>query len=380
MKKVLIVSSVASMIDQFNRDNIRILKELGYEVHVATNFEDPGTITRERVEVLKMYLKEKKVKYYQINFNRNPFKLSSLKNSIDELTKVSLNNYDFVHLHSPIGGIVGRIVFKKTNTKIIYTAHGFHFFKGAPIKNWLIYYPIEKYFSKFTDVLLTINSEDYELSKKKLKSKKVIYVDGVGVNNKNFKVKNNEEIDYIRKQNGFISEDFLLIYVGELSKRKNQANLIKSLSIIENKRIKLLLVGKGSLEIELKKLCKTLNVEERVFFLGYRTDIYDLMGMSDVVVSSSKQEGLPVNLIEGLCVGKPLLVSDCRGNRDLVDDTNNGYIIRQNDINTFSNKIIELFENKKLYESMSINSLKKSKKFSLDKISNKMLEIYSDLE
>ncbi|SLM85245.1 capsular polysaccharide biosynthesis protein [Vagococcus fluvialis bH819] len=365
------------MIDQFNKDNIKILQELGYEVHVATNFENPGTITSERSNQLKKYLEKEKVKYYQVDFDRNPLNLTEFKKAKRQLRQLSgVNDYEFVHLHSPIGGIIGRIIFGKSKTKVIYTAHGFHFFKGAPLKNWLIYYPIEKYFSRCTDILITINAEDYNFSQKKLKAKRTEFINGVGVDTKLFKQFSEEEKEKIRNKNGFNNDDFLLIYVGELSQRKNQDYLIDVMSEIKKKEIKLLLVGKGPLEETLKQKVKEKNLEENISFLGYRSDVSDLMGMSDVVVSASKQEGLPVNLIEGLCEGKPLIVSDCRGNRDLVEDGVNGFVIGEYSDKNFSDKVFELYYSDRKRNEFSYESIGISKKYDIKYVHKQMLEIY----
>lgn len=380
MKKVLIVSSVASMIDQFNKDNIKVLQDLGYEVHVATNFDNPGTITIERATHLKEYLDGEKVTFFQVDFDRSPLNITKFRNAYKQLKEISeINKYDLVHLHSPIGGIIGRMIFRKHQTKIIYTAHGFHFFKGAPLKNWLIYYPIEKYFSKYTDMLITINSEDYHLGKNKLKAKKIEFINGVGVDTEKFKLLNTSNIKNIRKQNGFKSNDFLLIYVGELSDRKNQNELINVMEQIQQPEIKLLLVGKGSLEKELRQRVNSMNLQESIYFLGYRSDISELMGMCDLVVSSSKQEGLPVNLIEGLCEGKPLIVSNCRGNRDLVKENINGFIIEKNDIMTFKEKILLLYTNSELRDSLSNGSVNLSLKYTSKKIKSEMKKLYKKI-
>ena len=173
MKKVLMLASVASMIDQFNMQNISLLQEQGYEVHVAANFEQGSTSSKERVEQFKKELKEKNVLYFQIDFSRNVSNIPQNIKAYKQIKKLLVNNkYEFIHCHSPIGGVCGRLAAKVTNTKVIYTAHGFHFYKGAPKFNWMIYYPIEKVLSYITDVLITINKEDYELAKKKDESKK----------------------------------------------------------------------------------------------------------------------------------------------------------------------------------------------------------------
>ena len=177
MKKVLMLASVASMIDQFNMPNIQLLQELGYEVHVACNFEKGSTCTQERIQNLKQRLEHMGVEYFQIDFSRNVLRVNEIWKAYRQVERLlEKEKYSFIHCHSPIGGAVGRIAAHKTHTKVIYTAHGFHFYKGAPLHNWLIYYPIEKWLSRYTDVLITINKEDYQRAKKKFHAKKTVKI------------------------------------------------------------------------------------------------------------------------------------------------------------------------------------------------------------
>ena len=186
MKKALMLASVASMIEQFNMNNIKILQQLGYEVEVAANFTDGGTLDHNRLEEFKKELDEKKIKYIDIPFERSPFSVKNIKayRLIKKLIKEE--NYELIHVHSPVGSVLGRLAARKTNAKVIYTAHGFHFFKGAPLKYWLMFYPIEKWLSKYTDILITINKEDYEIAKKKFKAKNIQLVHGIGVDKNRF--------------------------------------------------------------------------------------------------------------------------------------------------------------------------------------------------
>ena len=208
-EKVLIVASVASMIDQFNMPNIRLLQEMGYEVHVACNFEKGNSCSLEKIQTLKKLLENIEVKYYQINFERNILKIFSNFSAYKEVKKIlEKNKYRFLHCHSPIGGVIGRIAGYLTQTKVIYTAHGFHFFKGAPLLNWLLYYPIEKYLSRYTEILITINKEDYERAKT-FYAKKVEYIPGVGIDVEKIK---NIKIDKEQKRKELgLSKDSIVL-------------------------------------------------------------------------------------------------------------------------------------------------------------------------
>ena len=378
MKKALILASVASMIEQFNMGNIKVLQELKYEVHVATNFIDSGTITRERAEELKNKLKDLNVKYYQIDFDRNVLSTKNIQAYKQVKQLIKENKYNIIHIHSPIGGVCGRLAARKerkNGTKVIYTAHGFHFFKGAPAKNWLIYYPVEKWLSKYTDCLITINEEDYNLAKKKFKAKNVEYVPGIGVDENKFNFEmSREERNELRKSLGINEDDFVLIYVAELSKRKNQQMLIKAISLLEPnvlEKVKVLLPGKDSMNGKYQELAKNLNVDKNIQFLGYRTDIPKLMKISDLAVSTSRQEGLPVNLMEAMFCNLPIIATDCRGNRDLVQKES---IVGIDSIEELKNKIMQRIANNKKYVYNSIQQ------YTEKNVLEKVKKIYYDYE
>lgn len=380
-KKALILASVGSMIQQFNMPNIKLLITMGYEVSVACNFKKGNTSSTEQADKLKTELLEMNVSCHQIDFNRNPMKLSDNKKAYNQVRSLmEREKYEFVHCHSPIGGVVSRIAGKATKTKVIYTGHGFHFFKGAPIKNWLLYYPIEKLLSKKTDVLITINEEDYNLAtKKKFKAKRIEHIKGIGINLDKFLPQTLETKNKLREEYSYSPDDFILIYVAELSYRKNQELLIKAVSKLTDQipNIKLLLVGLGDFHDKYSELIKNLAIEDKVELLGYRNDVPSLMQLADLAVSASRQEGLPVNVMEAMATGLPLVVSNCRGNRDLVVDGKNGYVYDLKDTNKLSDSLINLYKDKELRSKFSKNSLAMINQYSVDNIMAKTREIYS---
>ena len=223
MKKALQVASVASMIDQFNMANIDVLQKMGYKVDVAANFEFGNTSSQERTNEFRKELKKKEIRVFNLLFDRKIISRSNIK-AYKELKRIiNENNYEIIHCHSPIGGVITRLAARKSrrnNTKIIYTGHGFHFFKGASIINWLIYYPVELFCSYFTDTLITMNKEDYNIAKKRMKANRVEYISGIGIDIKKYE---NVKIDNKEKKRELeIPENAkILLSIGELSKRKN---------------------------------------------------------------------------------------------------------------------------------------------------------------
>lgn len=374
----LIVASVASMIYLFNKPNILMLQEMGYHVTVAANFSFGNAFDEETAKKFFKELEESGVEVHNILFVRNPFRTKNilaykqLKKLIDE------NHYSIIHCHTPIGGVLTRLAahrsIHKDSTKVIYTAHGFHFFKGSPVINWILYYPVEKWLSKYTDVLITINKEDYAVAKT-FHAKKCYYIPGVGIDTKRIHECYADNLSERAKFN-IPADAIIVISVGELSTRKNHQAIIKAMKKIENASVYYLICGYGIKENYLKNLCSSLNLTERVKFLGYRSDIYQLLKISDIFAFPSTQEGLPVALMEAMSAGLPCVVSKIRGNTDLIDD--NRFVFDCNDIESFADAITVLSENNELRKKLGEENSVKIKNFDIGIISSQMKEIYQE--
>lgn len=380
MKKALELASVASMIDLFNMDNIAILKELGYQVDVAANFVNGSITSDARVKEFKQELIDSKIDIYHIPIPRSIFKVNKILKSYKLVKKLcSENNYNIVHCHSPIGGVIARLAARKSRkngTKIIYTAHGFHFFKGAPLKNWIIFYPIEKFCSRFTDCLITINREDYERAKNKFHAKEVIYVPGIGVHVdeiQNIKVDKGS----LRNELGLMDNDFVIMSIGQISVRKNHKIIIEALAKIPDKKVKYLIVGFGELEDELKDLVKEKKLENRVIFTGYRKDAKSLLHIADLFAFPSLQEGLPASLMEAMTVGLPVIASNIRGNCDLICDGVNGFLYDCHDALAFSCGIERIYADNELQIKMRDKNLEIIRNFDCIKVQELMRNLFS---
>ena len=378
MKKALLVASVISFIEWFNRDNIEyLLNDLHCEVHVACNLDymdDTDPIrTTEYVEKMKNC----GVVFHNVAFERSPLSgknisaFKALKKIIDS------ERFDLIHCHTPTASILTRMAAigaRKHGAKVIYTAHGFHFFKGAPKKNWLLFYPIEKFCSRFTDVLITITSEDYELSKKKMKSKAVEYVPGVGVDIDKFRC----SVDRDEKKNelGISEDDFVVFSVGELNENKNHETVIRAIAQIGNPAIRYMIAGKGDKAEYLENLAKELNV--RLNLLGFRKDIPEIIGVSDVFAFPSHREGLSKALMEAMAAGLPCVVSQIRGNDDLIDK-NGGFLCDSHDIPAFADSILELYNHSDMCRQMGDYNSEKVHTFSRQTVNGMMFEIYKKM-
>ncbi|MCH5186271.1 MAG: glycosyltransferase family 4 protein [Oscillospiraceae bacterium] len=375
MKRVLILASVASMIEMFNLPNIKLLQELGYKVDAACNFEDGSNCSTEVVEGLKRKLQDIDVSYYQIDFERNVTRFDKHMKAYKQVLKIMKdNNYAFIHCHTPIGGVIGRLCAKKTGTKVIYTAHGFHFFKGAPRKNWILYYPIEKYCSRFTDVLITINKEDYDLAKRKMKAGRIEYIPGVGVDIEKFDISQADRIEK-RKELGIPDEAIIILSVGELNKNKNHITVIESLKNVKD-NVHYVIAGKGTYENILIEKAKELGISERVHLIGFRNDMAEIYKTADIFVFPSYREGLSVALMEAMANKLPVVCGRIRGNVDLADENKGGYLCTSDNSDEFGEKINRLAQDEELRKQFGEYNAEKIKRFDIKNVMKKMKIIY----
>lgn len=312
MPKVLYVATVVKThIMEFHIPYLKMIKEMGWKTAVAAknDFDDPADCIIPYCDT-----------YYDIPFERNPFKPGNIR-AYKELKRViDEGNYDIIHCHTPVGAMLTRLAAqgaRKKGSKVFYTAHGFHFYKGAPLINWLAYYPVEKYLARKTDVLITITHEDYERAKRKFKAGEVEYVPGVGVDLNRFKKGDSEKTATLRSELGIPKEATVLLSVGEVNANKNHKIIIEALPDFPNAWF--VLCGRGPLIEEHKKLAESLGVADRVIMTGYRTDVVDFYSMADIFVFPSLREGLPVALMEAMATELICVAAKNRGTDDLLE-------------------------------------------------------------
>lgn len=339
VQRILYCATVDYHFKAFHLPDMKWFKDRGWKVDVAAAGEIDLPYTDNK---------------YNIPIKRSPFNRSNIT-AYQQLKKViDQNNYDIIHCHTPIGGVLARLaarIARKKGTKVIYTAHGFHFCKGAPWKNWLIYYPIEKYLARHTDCLITINQEDLQRAKRHhFKATSIKYVPGVGVDTERFKPASKKDKVHVKQSFGYQPDDFLLFYGAEFNKNKNQQFLIHVLALLKDKvpHAKLLLAGEGVMLERCQALAISLGVGHMIDFLGFRKDIDQLLQACDLAVAVSYREGLPVNVMEAMSCGLPVIAVDNRGHRELIESHQNGFILRGWDVAKFAEKIKKVANNSDL--------------------------------
>ncbi|PGT96248.1 MULTISPECIES: glycosyltransferase family 4 protein [Bacillus cereus group] len=366
-KKVLFCATVDYHFKAFHLPYLKWFADQGWEVHVAAN----GNIHLP-------YVTQK----YNIPLQRSPLSIQNLHAYKELKSIIHQNKYKIIHCHTPMGGAIARLAARKARregTKVIYTAHGFHFCKGASFINWLLYYPIERSLAINTDCLITINQEDYNLAvKHRFQAKDIKLVHGVGVDIERFTPVTELKKRELKLQFGYNTQDFLMFYAAEFNKNKNQSFLIRVVAQLKNEipHAKLLLAGEGPLMEECKKLATQLGVSNMVHFLGYRNDIASLLQMCDLAVASSNREGLPVNIMEAMACGLPVVATDNRGHRELVTYEINGYIVPKTEEQLFALQIIKLKNSHSLYKEIGKENVRDIKKYSISQVSMELREIY----
>lgn len=376
--KALMLASVASMIDQFNMENIALLQNMGYKVDVACNFLQGSTSSEERMADFRKELEEKQIRAFLVPIPRKISAIKQIMASYRQIKNlVEQEKYQLVHCHSPIGGAIARMACReqrKKGLRVIYTAHGFHFYTGAPKKNWMIFYPIEKWLSKYTDVLITICKEDYERAKQCMNAKKIVYIPGIGVDAEGIGAMPKHEEK--RQELGLKGDDKLLLSIGELNRNKNHEVILRAMAKLQRKDVHLAICGKGKLENYLKQLAKELGIEKQVHLLGFRTDAKEWLTVTDIFVFPSFREGLPVSLMEAMAAGLPVVATKIRGTTDLVVPEKGGYLHGTTQVEQMAFSIGQLLDDDRKREEMGNYNKTVIRNFSIIKVQEIMKTLY----
>ncbi|MBE7010899.1 MAG: glycosyltransferase family 4 protein [Ruminococcaceae bacterium] len=363
-EKAAYVATVMEHLRAFHVPYLNLLKENGYAVSLLAGTDVPLPFEGRKVFV---------------PFQRSPFKLSNIKAYFALKKDFNEQKYDLIHCHTPTAGILTRLAAcrtrKKNGTRVFYTAHGFHFFKGAPLINWLLFFPVEWFCSFFTDVLITINHEDYHLAKKYMHAKEIHYIPGIGVDLKKF---TDVTIDRAakRREIGVPETDIMVLSTGELNANKNHEVIIKALAQLKRNDISYVICGKGNKEAYLKELARSLQIDHKVHLLGHRSDIAEMNHCADIFAFPSKREGLGLAAIEAMCAGLPLLTSNIHGIIDYSQNNKSGFNCDSSDFTQFSQFLLQLADSKILRTQMGTYNKRKVKRFSLDTVLAAMKEIY----
>ncbi len=350
MKKLLLVANVAKEhINKFHLPTIRYFKSQGWQVDVACGGEEevPGCDHR-----------------YHGKWQRSPFRIGTILGILQLRNILNQENYDVVYCHTAVGGLVARMAVAslKKKPKVAYFAHGFHFYKGGPIATWLAVYPMEKFLSRYTDLLITLNNEDYALACEKLASNaKVFLSPGIGVDFARLNLADKGATRRKYRAEFGVENKTVLVYVAELHTNKNQGMLLAVLKKLSEKRddFVLVLVGPDYAEGHYQREAERLGLEDKVIFTGWRSDIGALLSMADIYVASSIREGLAVNLVEAMYMGLPIVATCGRGHDMIITDGETGFLVPQNDANSMAKRILRLMEDSAMRDKFAHADIRK---------------------
>lgn len=376
MSKILFISNISNRITTFVTASIAAAHSLDMTFYQVANWQDtdPSQIEYDATAY--------DITIKSLPIARNPIAKTNLTAYKQLVEFIKQEKIDYIHCNTPTGGILGRLAGKKCNVKkVIYQAHGFHFYKGAPKKNWLLYYPVEKWLAHYTDALITITNEDFEFAKTKLKlrnSGKVYYVPGVGIDTTQYNpsAKTREEK---RIELGIPRDAFLVISAGELNANKNNGVIISAMEKLKNKNVHYILCGAGEKQAALQAQADKAGLHDNVHFLGYRNDVKELYQAADCFVMPSFREGLSRSIMEAMASGLPCVVSKIRGNTDLVVENKGGFLCKPADSDGFATAIESLCSNKSLGEAMSRFNRTHIKEFDASVVEKAIECIYTEV-
>lgn len=378
MKKILIITTIGGFLQQFEMNDIKLLLDQGYEIHYASNFENPV------YELDMKVLEDMGIILHPICIRKSPIHMLQNMKALRELCGI-IKSYEIkvLHCHNPLGGVLARLAALfcgKKKIYVIYTAHGFHFYKGAPAANWMMFFPVEYLLAKLTDCLVTINREDYLRAKnfKTLKGKTVFQIPGVGVNIAKY-ADVPESKESIRQELGIPKDAFYLLSVGELNHNKNHEVILRAMAQIPNKEIYYGICGRGYHEEYLHDLAKELKIEERALLFGFRNDIPKMLKAADVFVFPSLREGLGIAAIEAMAAGLPMITSDCRGTREYMEESITGRMCYNGTVEEYKQLIEWMLCHEEERKQMSQNIRERAQKFDLGQTERVMQDVYNTI-
>ncbi|HIW73102.1 MAG TPA: glycosyltransferase family 4 protein, partial [Firmicutes bacterium] len=339
-KHILILTTTKDFLGKFERENVRLLQEMGYTVHYATNRCEPAYLPGETAA------ESLGVPVHHIEIARSPFLLRDNEKALRQLIRL-IRRYPIraVHCHTPVGGLLGRLAGRlcpEVRPVMIYTAHGFHFYKGAPLFNHLAYYPVEKWLARYTDILIVINREDYRAARR-LSLRKgglVFQIPGVGLDRERFRPLTPEERARCRERLGIAPGQFFLVSVGELNENKNQKVILDALARMKAAdpsfpALRYGVCGDGFFRPRMEEWIRELGLEGAVTLYGHRRDVPAVLGCADAAAFPSVREGLGMAGLEALAMGVPVLAADNRGTREYMAPGKNGFVCPPHDVDGF---------------------------------------------
>ena len=372
MAKRILITCTDSMMKQFLEPHVRNLAGNGYEVEIACSevLNRMAEVQEDLGEYARIHL---------LHLKRSPLAISNIRGYREIKQIIRNGHYDLIWTNEPVMGVATRLAARKARkqgTKVMYMVHGFHFYKGAPLLNWLLFYPIERLMASKADCICTINREDYARAQQ-MHTARAAYIHGVGIDTD--RLKPGESPTDLRNELHLPQDAFLILSVGELNGNKNQQIVIRALAELKDQNVRYILCGKGDQLENLRTLAGELNIADRIHFLGYRKDIADICRQCDAFALPSRREGLPFAAMEAMYCGLPLVNSGIRGLADITEDGVSGYVCGTDDAGQYAESILKLKNNPELRTQMGNNNRKTVEAFTVEQTKHEILELIREL-
>ncbi|WP_207536132.1 glycosyltransferase family 4 protein [Desertivirga arenae] len=369
-KRILIVATSDIHLQVFHLPYFKLLESQGCVIDVAVEVRGDGIVPHTH-------------NTFNLPFKRTLFTTQlfsaykQLKNIIDK------GKYDIIHCHTPIPSAITRLAARgarKKGTIVMYTSHGFHFYKGGPLLSWLLFYSVEKYLSRYTDVLITINKEDYDVAEQDFRAGKTRYMRGIGIDTSRFDHTELGDKAPLKRSAGYSPDSFILLYAANFIKRKNHIFVLKALLELRNfiPTVKVLFAGSGVLLQDMKDFVAKHGLSDHVEFLGFRKDIDQLLAITDLSISASKHEGLGLALAEAMFCRIPVVATEDRGHKEMIEHNVNGFLFEQENIQQFINYVSKLYIDRNLARTFGDRSAEKMKLFSIENSLAFMDQVYGE--
>ncbi|MCL1863104.1 MAG: glycosyltransferase [Defluviitaleaceae bacterium] len=365
-KKFLLVATIVKLhVNVFYLSQFKWLREMGYEVHVAACNDMGEDCVIENCD-----------KFFDMPFSRSPFGMGNFRSYFKLKKLIDENNYDIVACSTPVASMVARLAAcaaRRRGTKVIYHAHGFHFYKGAPLVNWILYYPAERFLARFTDMIITLNVEDTQRA-----SEFNVPVEnslGPGVDFARVAASCNATL---REELGIPEGSTLVLSLGELNKNKNHMTVLQAIARLTD--VYYVICGEGKLREKLLRESKRLGCENRLILAGYKSNIGDFFNAADIFAFPSIREGIGQSSIEAMAAGLPMVTSRARGVTEYAKEGETALLCDYSDIDGFENNIQRLISDKNLRDHLSKNSREAAKKYSVESAQGVIKKIYTRLQ
>jgi glycosyltransferase involved in cell wall biosynthesis len=307
--------------------------------------------------------------------------IANIKAVADIWRIIVQGNYDIVHTHSSVAGVVGRLAaFAAGGRVIVHHVHGWGLQEGMSAGKRKLYLALEQLCARFTDRLIAVSRPDIQKGLARRigrEDKFALIYNGIALE------KFRQPVDgrQMYSELGLDPDCKLVGMIGRLDEQKNPLDFIRAAAIVSKRysNVQFLIVGGGSLRPECERLINELNLKERVFLLGYRNDVARILSILTITAMSSLWEGLPIAFLEAMSAGKPIVANDVDGAKDVVINGETGFLVTPHQPSEMAERILYLLNNETICNEMAHVAQQRSSYFSVQRMVGQIESLYKEL-